>query len=531
MPLEPIGTNDSVVDPPLTQLPKPIAQQPAWKSWDEVPRDVGMIAQSGPWFLEIFSGTARLTTAVRKLGIPCLPPIDITLCEEVPLAVDVLDCDNWSFIMKLISRGAVLFIHFGTPCNSFSAARKDDGGPPPLRSEQFPEGLPELQGHNLAIAQLGNWFTDRTAEAAAAVVRAGGDFSIENPLWSLLWQTRLIKKIMQEARTFEVDFDQCAFGAASQKPTRILMSNQRLQAGLSHMCPRNHVHEVLKGKVWSDQFGKVVFRTKLAQVYPHRMCAQMAHDIASLWTAPLDHLLPTFQLESNDVRKRPLGQAIAWKEHRQHKTALAAVASGYQLKRGALKPLLEVETTPGQAVQWLLDIPHPFSVADPLQPALQSAIEAVASSPREVLATRKDLLDKWGPRAVSLLYDSDQDLRQIADVHLRRLLRGVPDGDPPKMGTTCNILLYKELSRACQSPDLDLHSFLLNGFPIVGPIALSRRWPPYPKDQSVVPLEDLKLKAWGIGGRSLPEFKRFQSQKIWSRSGKPRSKMLKRVHL
>ena len=311
VPSEPAGTNDSVVDPPLKQLPNSIDQQPTWKSWADVPRDVEMIARSGPWFLEVFSGTARLTSAVRQLGIPCLPPIDITLCEEVPSAFDVLDCDNWSFIMKLISCGAVLFIHFGTPCNSFSAARKDDGGPPPLRSEQYPEGLPDLQGHNLAIAQLGNWFTDRTVEAAVAVVRAGGDFSIENPLWSLLWQTQLIKKLVQEARTFAVDFDQCAFGAASQKPTRILMSNQKLQAGLSLLCPRDHVHEVLKGKVWSDQFGKVVFRTKLAQVYPQRMCVQMAHDIASLWTAPLDHLLPSFQLESNEVRKRPLGQAIS----------------------------------------------------------------------------------------------------------------------------------------------------------------------------------------------------------------------------
>ena len=150
---------------------------------------------------------------------------------------------------------------------------------------------------------------------------------------------------MREARTFQVDFDQCAFGAASMKPTRILMSHQRLQAGLARKCPGNHVHEVLKGKVWSDQFGKVVFRTKLAQVYPHAMCSQMAFDIEALWSRPLEHFAPSFSLASNEDRKRPIGQKIVWKEHKQHNTALAAVASGYQLKRGALKPLLEIETS------------------------------------------------------------------------------------------------------------------------------------------------------------------------------------------
>ena len=78
------GGSISAVDPPLTKLRTQTAQRPVWKSWDEVPRDVDEVARHGPWFLEIFSGTARLTAAVRALGVPCLPPIDITVCQEVP---------------------------------------------------------------------------------------------------------------------------------------------------------------------------------------------------------------------------------------------------------------------------------------------------------------------------------------------------------------------------------------------------------------------------------------------------------------
>lgn len=58
---------------------------------------------------------------------------------------DVVDLDFWEFFMELVWLGAVAFAHFGTPCNTFSSARKDDdGGLPPLRSMEFPDGLPSV---------------------------------------------------------------------------------------------------------------------------------------------------------------------------------------------------------------------------------------------------------------------------------------------------------------------------------------------------------------------------------------------------
>ena len=114
---------------------------PVWHPWAEVPRDVAVVAAAGPWFLEIFSGTAMLTKAARAV-----PPTDrhYNPCDMVPQPFDVVDADNWDFIMALVHAGAVRFLHCGTPCNTFSAARKLDGGPPPLRSqEQPPPGFGE----------------------------------------------------------------------------------------------------------------------------------------------------------------------------------------------------------------------------------------------------------------------------------------------------------------------------------------------------------------------------------------------------
>ena len=112
--------------------------------------------------MEVFSGTARLTQLLREAGVPCLPPIDVTLCEMVPSAFDVVDVQQWEFFMQLVMLGAIFFAHFGTPCNTFTSARKDDGGPPPLRSSEFPLGLPELSEEDGCLTFLGNLFLFRT---------------------------------------------------------------------------------------------------------------------------------------------------------------------------------------------------------------------------------------------------------------------------------------------------------------------------------------------------------------------------------
>ena len=400
--------------------------------------------------------------------------------------------------MQLIYFGAIFFAHFGTPCNSYSAARKEDGGPPPLRSVEFPDGLPDLSDQNVYIVIMGNLFNERTCEACAAIIDVGGDFSIENPLHSLLWETPSMRLLVWNARAWFADFDQCAFGAPSRKPTRLVLSNQRMQRSLQRSCPGNHVHIVLKGKVYSEQFKKVVFRTKLAQEYPWDLCGSMAADIEALWRRPFDHLAQSFALMSLDQRKRAVGQEISWKVHRQRSTALKALASGYQLKRGALKPLIDLETEPGVAISWALQIPHPFSVSEPLDPTLQDAIDRVSKDPDQVNRDRRRLLTEWSSKAAACLQESDQLLRAVPDGSLRRLLRGVPDDHPAKMGSTCNVVLYQAFAQAVSSPDVSLAADLLSGFPIVGKILPSRRWPPYEKEQSIVSLEELHKRAWAI---------------------------------
>ena len=229
------------------------------------------------------------------------------------------------------------------------------------------------------------------------------------------------------------------------------------------------------------------------------MCEAMAGAVRQLLQDPLQHLVSSFGLiNPKGDRKRPLGTAVKWEVHRQRNTALAAVASGYQLKRGALKPLLDIECEPGEAVRWAMQIPHPFSVSESLCDHLSAAIMEVSEHPQQAIAFRKAMLAQWQQRAQECLLRTDQLLLQIPDAPLRHLLRGVPDGHPAQLGLTCNVELYRAMLQEISSVDQSLPDSLLSGFPIVGPIELSHRWGPYEKPQNIVSLDALKERAWEL---------------------------------
>lgn len=223
-------------------LPKAaLGSQSELPRWDDVLADLSVTARQGPYFLELFAGEAGLTEAVHLQGVPVLPPVDIVRSELVTEPRDLVDVVFWHQILQLISLGLVFFLHCGTPCNTFTAARKNDGGPPPLRSSARPLGLEGLRASDAMLVFLGNLFLERAVEACALVFQFGGDFLIENPLLSLLWSTPQLHLLLESTRAFALDLDQCAFGAPWLKPTRLVCSTEVLDA-VCVRCPGGHRH-------------------------------------------------------------------------------------------------------------------------------------------------------------------------------------------------------------------------------------------------------------------------------------------------
>ena len=161
---------------------------------------------------------------------------------------------------------------------------------------------------------------------------------IENPLLSLLWETELLRQLVRQTRAFALDCDQCAFGTPWMKPTRFVYSTQLLDV-LCIRCPGTHKHE------------------------PFVLCASVAAQVCHIFLQDFVHLQPSFGLTTpSGDRKRALGSGKPWVRHRQATTAQKALQAGYQLKRGACKPLLEVEMEPGEAIAFALRQVHLLAV-------------------------------------------------------------------------------------------------------------------------------------------------------------------------
>ena len=473
------------------------------------------VPKSGKFFLEVFVGEAVLTRAMSALNFPVLPPIELTPNEFVRQSTDVTDAAVVAHVQLLMEQGFIFYIHFGTPCSSFSLARKNDGGPPPLRSQRALWSLPHLSVRDQAKLEIGNHLMQLTVKFALIAHRSGTHWSIENPLGSYLWAMPPMVELHRQTSSKRVEFDMCRFGAPHLKPTALLTSlnlDQLAQRCDQHVRP--HHHEALHGTVIVQ--GKQVFRTRLAQVYPAELCRQWA--VAAVH--PEDPLALTFTMVTPaSERKRPLGQPVPWRPHRQQLTAEKATSAGYQLKRSALPPLLDTELEPGTAVQQALNTVHPFSRSTAIEPDLQEPLALAVYHPEWLRTQRARALLHWEARAHQLLPATDAILRAIPDTWLRHLLRGGPDDRPLQLGSCTHVALWQALMVEARSIDTDLVAEMKAGMSIVEDIHPAHRWAPYDKPRDCLPIDKLKERAWEFRQKVLRNVLKREvsphTQKVW----------------
>ena len=76
------------------------------------------------WVVEIFAGSCHLAKAAAEAGYRAIA-YDI----QFGRSCDVLNDAVVSSIVRFISRHSVKLVWFGMPCQSWSRARRHDGGP------------------------------------------------------------------------------------------------------------------------------------------------------------------------------------------------------------------------------------------------------------------------------------------------------------------------------------------------------------------------------------------------------------------
>ena len=232
----------------------------------------------GKWVLEVFSGTAHLSKAMVRQGFRCAA-WDI----DYGPSCDVLQSKVLRSLLSFISTHEVVLVWFGMPCQSWTRARRWDGGPPPLRDDStFLWGRNGLTQADVTKVRLGNILLLWTVVFATLCDILSIAYVIENPGSSRCWLTRPMQFLLHKASLDFVDY--CQYGVPWRKNTGFLHAGIPNLAGklklctvVNGRCSANHRrHIILSGK---DSNG--IYWTHRAQPYPPLLCHHLSLHVAS----------------------------------------------------------------------------------------------------------------------------------------------------------------------------------------------------------------------------------------------------------
>ena len=112
------------------------------------------------------------------------------------------------------------FVFAAMDCSTKSRAREicrvfQDGrpAPGPLRSEEYPEGLPNLAGKDLERVCVDNQACAFVLDAIEEVVRGGGSIR-ENPGRSLHWHLPQEQRMASSGEWYDTEYSACCFAAS-----------------------------------------------------------------------------------------------------------------------------------------------------------------------------------------------------------------------------------------------------------------------------------------------------------------------------
>ena len=238
-----------------------------------------VITPTAPFCIELCAGSGRLTATLRRFGLDAWA-VDhkkgkIQSETAATLLLDLADDADTAALLRLIEHPLLIFVAMSPPCGTCSRARDravpgvPGGGPPPLRSEQYPEGFPDLEArlpHEFLRVVSANAVYLTIAKVAAKLILKKVAFFIENPRNSIFWFLIFIKQIADNPVVDTVTFQNCMYDGKRNKWTKLIFYPQELFTSLHRVCDNSHIHEP-----WGRS-SEGAFATAAETVYPQAFC-------------------------------------------------------------------------------------------------------------------------------------------------------------------------------------------------------------------------------------------------------------------
>ena len=233
-------------------------------------------------FIELFAGRGSLSKAASQASFSVLSIDHEATNALVPVVqLDLTSRSGTAILWDILSSGNILAVHLGTPCGTASRARERPvapalqamgvPNPPPLRSAQFPLGMPNLSGIHQVKIESANKLHRLAVEILVYCHRRNIVVSVENPANSWLWAA-LVKITMElsvEVRHVlnaleKVEFQTCCHGSTRRRHTGWLGTADVFQA-LAAFCQNDRPHDPW-GIRWTS--AGWIFDTSTEAAYP-----------------------------------------------------------------------------------------------------------------------------------------------------------------------------------------------------------------------------------------------------------------------
>ena len=270
--------------------PKPASMGEAWAA---ATRRGALTARDSKHVLILFSGPYRrpdgLAAYLRQHGL------EVTMLDNDTKHGgehdDITRDDVYNALMTRVRAGHFLAVFAAPPCSTFSVTRwfesedSTDGGPPPVRDRNHPEGLNDIPpGHERELADA-NLVVQRTAALLAAAYEAGTQFALEHPAdrgnpastsiylderHCPLWLFPDVIELRKQTHSKLSTFAQCMLGAEHQKYTTF-MYTAGLDAPFAHLDDLRCTHKEHSSQVGGKLNKSGKWRSSKAAAYPADM--------------------------------------------------------------------------------------------------------------------------------------------------------------------------------------------------------------------------------------------------------------------
>ena len=446
--------------------------------------------------IELCAGSAMLSACFAEQGWNVFP-VDHSANRFHPLAkvcnLDLAHKSSWQYLSWLLANHRVAYIHVAPPCGTCSRAREIQRGssdPRVLRTNEFPLGLPTLNGSDKDRVMTANAIYNGMTSFLLEAQEKNIIWSVENPKNSLLWEIPFVHALI--AHGHFVDFDACCYGG-ERLVTKAFLTNCRTLLSLAQRCSGGHPHKPF-GKVTSTS-GRTYWATKDEAAYPRPLCQQIVALVSQFlqigWNPgkhapkataaaalrnrqPRGRKCPPLVSEYKTVLtvmhdcvpcvdnkrriQQPLGNIPAGARLLSSTKVVNLSGGNVEVSGGsaAFKLVLGVYHTKEEFVAKAIVCNHPmdslFGLSDPL---IKTMFEALTLGPAHVADKRALLVKKLSHRAIEL---DKEEKRLHADMPLEvaRVLKGK------------RLLLLQEVAESLDWPDSAVFTELKAGFDLVG---------------------------------------------------------------